>query len=120
MFDIINNFILEEYNNFLLLKEFFKKNAFLYQYIYSSFFPKYFCRVDDYGVNNKIAFDVAYAGHQNQKRNLRFVQLFVKHEQTETDEVGEVVEFPPPLPSPSCSPSKQTTQKTKKKKKKKN
>ena len=42
-FDIVNYFILEENNNFVLLKDFFKKNALLYQYIYSNLFPKYFC-----------------------------------------------------------------------------
>ena len=42
-FDIVNYFSLEENNNFVLLKDFFKKNALLYQYIYSNLFPKYFC-----------------------------------------------------------------------------
>ena len=62
-FDILNNFIMEDNNNFVLLKEYFKKNALLYQYIYSTLFPKYFCRVDDYGINSKLVFEVAHAGY---------------------------------------------------------
>ena len=72
-FDIINNFILEEKNNFVLLKELFKKNALLYQYIYSNLFPKYFRRIDNYGVKSEMAFEVAYAGYQYQKESLHFV-----------------------------------------------
>ena len=77
-FDIVNNFILEENNNFMLLKDFSKKNALLYQYLYSNLFLKCFCKIDDYGVKSKMAFEVAYAGYQNQQENLRFVQLSVK------------------------------------------
>ena len=71
-FDIINNFILEENNNFMLFKEFFKKNALLFQYIYSDIFLKYFCRRDDYGVKSKMAFKAAYAGNQNQQESFTF------------------------------------------------
>ena len=50
-----------------------------------------------------MAFEVAYAGHQNQQESLCFVQFpAVKQEKTEIDETIEVVECPP-LP---CSPSK--------------
>ena len=62
-FDILNNFIMEDNNNFVLLKEYFKKNALLFQYIYSTLFPKYFCRVDDYGIKSKLVFEVAHAGY---------------------------------------------------------
>ena len=40
--DIVNNFILEVNSNFLLLKEYFKKNALLYRYFCSTLFSKYF------------------------------------------------------------------------------
>ena len=36
---------------------------------------KYFCRVDDYGVKSKLAFEVAHAGYRNQQESLRLVQL---------------------------------------------
>ena len=114
-FDILNNFILEDnLRNIQLLKEYPKKNDLLYQYIYSTLFPKYFCRVDDYCVKSKLAFEVAHAGCQNQQQSLRFVQLpfkkeqTVKQEQTEIDEVVEGVEISTPLPK--------TTQKSKKRK----
>ena len=109
-FDISNNFILEDNNNFLSLKEYFKKNDLLYQYIYSTLFSKYFCRVDDYGIKSKLAFEVAHVGYQNQKESLHFAQLPVKEEQTEIDEVIEVVETTITLPALTI------TQKTKKRK----
>ena len=31
----------------LLKKCFFKNNAFVYQFVYSTLFPKYFCRIED-------------------------------------------------------------------------
>ena len=74
-FDIINNFILEENNNFVLLQKFFKKNALFYRYICSHLFPKYFCGIDNYGVKSKMAFEVAYAGYHSQQESLRFGQL---------------------------------------------
>ena len=107
-FDILNNFILEHNNNFLLLKECFKKNALLYQYIYSTPFPKYFCRVDDYGIKSKLAFEVAHAGYQNQQESLRLVQLQPPPVEVDAAAVVEVVE---------TAPSKSTTaQKSKKRK----
>ena len=45
----------------------------MFQYIYLSLFPKYFCKVDDYAVNNKLAFKVADAAYQNQQNAI--VQL---------------------------------------------
>ena len=38
-YDIVNKLILKD-NNFLWLKEYFRKNALLYQYVYSTLFPK--------------------------------------------------------------------------------
>ena len=45
----------------------------MFQYVYSTLFPKYFCRVDGYDIRNKLAFEVAHAGYQNQKENLRLL-----------------------------------------------
>ena len=38
-YDIVNKLILKD-NNFLWLQEYFRKNALLYQYVYSTLFPK--------------------------------------------------------------------------------
>ena len=97
-----------------MLKEYFKNNTLLYQYIYSTLFPKYFCRVDDYGIKSKLAFEVAHAGYKNQRESLRFVQLQpqlpteVKQEQKEiVDEVAmvEVVKSAPPSKSTAAQKS---------------
>ena len=47
----------------------------LFQYVYSTLFPKYFFRIDDYGVKSKLAFEVTHACYQYQQENLHFVQL---------------------------------------------
>ena len=109
--DILNRFILEDSNNFLLLKECFKKNALLYQYIYSTLFPKYFCRVDDYGINSKLAFEDPHAGYQNQKESLHFLQLQpppveVKQEQNEVVDEAAIVEVVEKAPSKSTTAQK--------------
>ena len=80
----------------------------MYQYIYSTLFLKNFCRVDDYGIKSKLAFKVAHAGYRSQQQSLRFVHLPVMQEQTEIDEVVEVVEASTPPPK--------TMQKSKKRK----
>ena len=54
-----------------------------------------------------MAFEIAFAGYQNQQENLHFVQLPVKQEKIDTDEVVEVAECPP-------EPTTTATTKTKK------
>ena len=39
-------------------RKYFKRNVQVYQCIYAMLFPKGFCRVDDYGVKSKVAFDI--------------------------------------------------------------
>ena len=41
----------------------------MFHYVY----PKYFCRVDDYSIKNKLSFEFAYAAYQNQQKAI--VQL---------------------------------------------
>ena len=68
--DILNSFVLEDDTNFLKPKEYIKENRLIFQYVYSTLFPKYFCRVDNYVVKNKLALEVAHVGYQNLKENL--------------------------------------------------
>ena len=72
-------------------------------------FPKYFSRVDDYGVKRMLVFEVAQAGYQNQQQSLSFVQLPDKQEPPEVVyEVVEIVE--------RSTPSAKTKQKSEKRK----
>ena len=64
--EIVNDFIVEDNEHFPKLKEHFKRNSLIYQYIYASVFPKYFCRVENYNVKSKLAFDIAYGSYKNQ------------------------------------------------------
>ena len=72
--EIVNDFIVENNKHFLRLKEYFKRNALISHYIYALSSPKYFCRVDDYSVRSKLAFDVAYGGYKNQQENIHFIR----------------------------------------------
>ena len=40
----------------------------MFEYVYLSLFLKYFCRVDAYGIKNKLAFAVARAAYQNRQK----------------------------------------------------
>ena len=97
--EIVNDFIVNEH--FPKLKKYFKRNALIYRYIYASLFPKYFCRVDNYGVRGKLAFDIAYGNYKNQQENVHFIcETSIKQEVVET---SEVVEMCPPHPPSSTS-----------------
>ena len=39
------------------LKEWFKTNRFAIQYLFANLFPRYFSRIDDYGLKCKLAFE---------------------------------------------------------------
>ena len=71
--EIVHDLIAENNVHFLKLKEYFKRNALIYQYIYALLFPKYFCRVDNYNVRSKLVFDIAYGSYKNQEENLHFI-----------------------------------------------
>ena len=75
----MNSFVAENIKNFLKLKYFFRKNVLMFEYVYSSLFPKNFCRVDAYGIKNKLAFAVAHAAYQNRQKVI--VQLLEPQQQ---------------------------------------
>ena len=84
---------MEDNNKFCCSRNVLRRTPYYFNtsILYSTLSPKYFCRIDDYGVKSKLAFEVAHAGSQNQQENLRFVQLQqtptlvtnVKHEPVE-------------------------------------
>ena len=63
-------------------------------------FPKYFCRVDDYGVKSKVAFDIANDGYKSEQESIYFIRemLSIKQEVVKTSKVVEMSP-PPPLSS---------------------
>ena len=61
-YGIANNFITANKEHFLLLREYFRKNAQVYQYLYATRYPKYICRIDNRRVMSKLAFELAFAG----------------------------------------------------------
>ena len=98
--EIANDFVVENNEHFLKLKEHFQRNALFYQYIYPLLFPKYVCRVDDYSVCSKVAFDIAYGNYKNQQENMHFVrEMPIKQNVVKTSEMVEMC--PPHRPSPT-------------------
>ena len=85
---IINGFIVENNKHFLVFKEYFKRITLISQYIYALSSPERFCRVDDYSVRSKLAFDVTYGGYKNQQENIHFIrEMPIKQDVVETSEV---------------------------------
>ena len=39
---------------------FFKNNAFFYQFVYSTLYPKYFCRIDNKAIEGKCCFELVF------------------------------------------------------------
>ena len=89
-------------------RKYFKRNVQVYQCIYAMLFPKGFCRVDDYGVKSKVAFDIAYVGYKNEQENIHFIrEMPIKQEATETSEVVEMCQpQSPPLSTPTLEAEK--------------
>ena len=50
-------------------------------HIYLTFYQSFFCRVDDYDIKNKLAFEVAHTGYQNQKENFCLLPLQQQQQQ---------------------------------------
>ena len=86
----MNSFVAENIKNFLKLKYFFRKNVLMFEYVYSSLFPKNFCRVDAYGIKNKLAFAVAHAAYQNRQKVI--VQL-LKPQQQQQQQQQQIVKI---------------------------
>ena len=64
-YEIITKFIEED--GLAQLKCFFKNNTFIYQFVYSTLFPKYFCRIGDKAIESKCCFELAFNNYNAQK-----------------------------------------------------
>ena len=87
----MNSFVAENIKNFLKLKYFFRKNVLMFEYVYSSLFPKYFCRVDAYGIKNKLAFAVAHAAYQNRQKVI--AQLLEPQQQQQQQQQQQIIKI---------------------------
>ena len=72
VYEIITKFI--EEGGLAQLKCFFKNNAFIYQFVYSTLFPKYFCRIDDKAIESKCCFELAFDNYNAQKSGYSLMQ----------------------------------------------
>ena len=71
-YEIITKFI--EEGGLAQLKCFFKNNVFIYQFVYSTLFPKYFCRIDDRAIESKCCFELAFNNYNAQKNGYSLMQ----------------------------------------------
>ena len=49
---------------------FFKNNAFVYQFVYSTLFLKYFCKIDNKAIESKCCFELAFNNYSSKKKSL--------------------------------------------------
>ena len=89
--EIINQFIEDDFSTqekqFAILKEYLEKSLNMHQFIFGNLFPKYFSKVDDYGIQAKIEFDSCYRNYLYQKQTLEWGknnQYFVDNKNNET------------------------------------
>ena len=89
--EIVNQFIEDDSSTqekqFAILKEYLEKYLNMYQFIFCNLFPKYFSKVDDYGIQAKIEFDSCYRNYLYQKQTLEWGknnQCFVDNKNNET------------------------------------
>ena len=60
----------DDNTNYRDIKDVLKTNPTSFQYLYSNLFPRYFSRIDDYGIRSKLTFENQHNFYQNQKRLL--------------------------------------------------
>ena len=65
--EIIKTF-LDDNSQLQILKDYLIKYAKSYQFLYGNLFPKYFVRIDDYGIESKTDFDNFYKSYLSQKK----------------------------------------------------
>ena len=90
---------------FRQLRDVIKTHACVFQYVYANLFPRYFARIDDYGVRCRLEFDNPCKTYLGQKTNLSWGvqsdQPEIKTEPAEDKEDGkneekEEMEIEPP------------------------
>ena len=78
----------QQYNS---LKEYLTSYAKMYQLIFGNLFPKYFSKIDNYGINAKIEFNTFYKNYLNQKtvadwdkQNQYWEEIISKNKETQS------------------------------------
>ena len=78
----------QQYNS---LKEYLTSYAKMYQLIFGNLFPKYFSKIDNYGINAKIEFSTFYKNYLNQKtvadwdkQNQYWEEIISKNKETQS------------------------------------
>ena len=72
--EIAKCFVEEDSSHFDILKDYLIKHARSSQFIYGNLFPRYFARIDDYGIQSKTNFNIFYKNYLNQKNNFEWRQ----------------------------------------------
>ena len=81
----------QQYNS---LKEYLTSYAKMYQLIFGNLFPKYYSKIDNYGINAKIEFNTFYKNYLNQKtvadwekQNQYWEEIISKNKETQSSSV---------------------------------
>ena len=84
-------------SGFQMLSDVLRKYAHVFQFVFGNLFPRYFSRIDDYGIQSRLEVDNLYQTYQTQKNFWRYatpqknMKIVVKTEQV--DEAEEVIEI---------------------------
>ena len=119
----------QQYNS---LKEYLTSYAKMYQLIFGNLFPKYFSKIDNYGINAKIEFNTFYKNYLNQKtvadwdkQNQYWEEIISKNKETQSSSLelndnSEIEEKKVEVITIKEEPIDEKKLKNKKKEKKKN
>ena len=96
--EIIKSFC-DEKKNYEQLQLFLSKNVRLYQFVYANLFPKYFSRIDDYGIHNKLEFENIFKTWLSQKNNFNYqLPIYNLKEEDISSLIVEPPQSNPPTP----------------------
>ena len=80
----------DESKRFQQLQAFLRKNIRVFQFVYANLFPRYFSRIDDYGIQSRLEFDNLYKNYSAQKNIFNWqysASNIIKNEETDSAEV---------------------------------
>ena len=69
--EIIKSFT-DDADTYQQIRDAIKRSATTFQYLYANLFPRYFSRIDDYGIRCKLTFENHYKFYQSQKNLLNW------------------------------------------------
>ena len=110
--EIVKSFA-DESSRFEQLKHFLRKNARAFQFVYANLFPRYFSRVNDYGIQSRLEFDNVFKTLLSQRNMLNWYSMQNSNIKTDEEEVASIEANPStPINDEEISIKKETVVET--------